>query len=155
DHIEANEWEEQVFDLNGVRYSIQVDRFPYWAEFELYLLLSSPRRGTFPGQGLVWNDQTGKLIFYGAIRPRFEQDHDFLPLILPIRCRFPDESRVHTLMACSEDCCGHLWSVKLAPAAAAWWCVYLMRRGRWWRVGKSKLLSTWGFGVKHRLKTES
>jgi hypothetical protein len=29
-----------------------------------------------------------------------------------------------------------------------------MRRGPWWRVGKSKLLSTWGFGVKHRLKTE-
>jgi hypothetical protein len=48
----------------------------------------------------------------------------------------------------------HLWSMKLAPAAADWWCVYLMRRGRWWRVGKSKLLSTWGFGVKHRLKTE-
>ena len=49
---------------------------------------------------------------------------------------------------------GHLWSVKLAPTADAYWCVYLMRRGRWWRVGKSKLLSTWGFGVKHRLKTE-
>ena len=31
---------------------------------------------------------------------------------------------------------------------------YLMRKDRWWRVGKSKLLSTWGFGVKHRLKTE-
>lgn len=29
-----------------------------------------------------------------------------------------------------------------------------MRRGPWWRVGKSKLRSTWGFGVKHRLKTE-
>src|SRR5262249_43229693 len=49
---------------------------------------------------------------------------------------------------------GHLWSVKLAPTADQWWCVYLMRRGPWWRVGKSKLLSTWGFGVKHRLKTE-
>ncbi len=49
---------------------------------------------------------------------------------------------------------GHIWSVKLAPEAADLWCVYLMRRGRWWRIGKSKLLSTWGFGVKHRLKTE-
>lgn len=49
---------------------------------------------------------------------------------------------------------GHLWSVKLAPEAASYWCVYLMRKGRWWRVGKSKLLSTCGFGVKHRLKTE-
>jgi len=49
---------------------------------------------------------------------------------------------------------GHLWSVKLSPIARDWWCVYLMRRGQWWRVGKSKLLSTYGFGVKHRLKTE-
>jgi len=49
---------------------------------------------------------------------------------------------------------GHLWSVKLAADADQWWCVYLMRKDGWWRVGKSKLLSTWGFGVKHRLKTE-
>jgi DNA modification methylase len=49
---------------------------------------------------------------------------------------------------------GHLWSVKLSSAAAEYWCVYLMRRGAWWRVGKSKFISTWGFGIKHRLKTE-
>ena len=49
---------------------------------------------------------------------------------------------------------GHLWSIKLSPEAESYWCVYLMRRGDWWRVGKSKLLSTWGFGVKHRLATE-
>jgi DNA modification methylase len=48
----------------------------------------------------------------------------------------------------------HIWSVKLAPEAAGYWCVYLMRKGAWWRVGKSKLLSTWGFGLKHRLATE-
>ncbi len=50
---------------------------------------------------------------------------------------------------------GHIWSVKLAARAADACCVYLMRRGRWWRIGKSKILSTWGFGVKHRLKTEN
>lgn len=49
---------------------------------------------------------------------------------------------------------GHIWSIRLAKPAAEMWCVYLMRRGRWWRIGKSKLISTWGFGVKHRLKTE-
>ena len=49
---------------------------------------------------------------------------------------------------------GHPWSVKLVPEADAMWCVYLMRRGHWWRIGKSKLLSTWGFGVKHRLAEE-
>lgn len=49
---------------------------------------------------------------------------------------------------------GHIWSVRLSSHCPDRWCVYLMRRGRWWRLGKSKLLSTWGFGVKHRLKTE-
>jgi hypothetical protein len=29
-----------------------------------------------------------------------------------------------------------------------------MKKGRWWRVGKSKILSTWGLGIKHRIKTE-
>jgi len=49
---------------------------------------------------------------------------------------------------------GHLWSVKLHPDADQMWCVYLMRRGNWWRTGKSKVLSTAGFGVKYRLTTE-
>jgi DNA modification methylase len=49
---------------------------------------------------------------------------------------------------------GHIWSIRLAKEVPDRWCVYLMRRGRWWRVGKSKLLSSWGFGVKHRIKTE-
>jgi DNA modification methylase len=49
---------------------------------------------------------------------------------------------------------GHLWNVKLTADAGAMWCVYLMRRGNWWRVGKSKLLSTWGFGLQQRMFTE-
>jgi hypothetical protein len=49
---------------------------------------------------------------------------------------------------------GHLFSVRLVPNALSIWCVYLMRRGRWWRVGKSRLLTTWGLGVKQRLEME-
>ncbi len=49
---------------------------------------------------------------------------------------------------------GHQFSVRLAPHVRNVWCVYLMRRGRWWRVGKSKLLTTWGLGVKQRLEKE-
>jgi DNA modification methylase len=49
---------------------------------------------------------------------------------------------------------GHFWTVKLTSPATSLYCVYLMRRGSWWRVGKSKLLSTWGFGLKHRMFTE-
>ncbi|MEX2387734.1 MAG: DNA methyltransferase, partial [Phycisphaeraceae bacterium] len=50
---------------------------------------------------------------------------------------------------------GHVFSVRLAPHAEAIWCVYLMRRDRWWRVGKTKLLTTWGLGLKQRLEMEA
>jgi len=49
---------------------------------------------------------------------------------------------------------GHVWSVKMTPRASDVWCVYLMQRGAWWRVGSAKLRGTWGFGVKQRLSTE-
>jgi DNA modification methylase len=49
---------------------------------------------------------------------------------------------------------GHIFSTKFVPHADKIWGVYLMRRGQWWRVGKSKLLTTWGLGVKQRLETE-
>ena len=49
---------------------------------------------------------------------------------------------------------GHLFSVRLVPQAHVIWCVYLMRRDRWWRVGKSRLLTTWGLGIKQRLEVE-
>jgi len=50
---------------------------------------------------------------------------------------------------------GHLFSVRLCPEARKIWCVYLMRRGDWWRVGKTKLLTTWGLGLKQRLDMEN
>ena len=50
---------------------------------------------------------------------------------------------------------GHIWSVRMTPAAKSKWCVYLMQRGNWWRVGRCKLYTTWGLGVKQRLMMES
>jgi hypothetical protein len=49
---------------------------------------------------------------------------------------------------------GHLWTVRLARDYARKWCVYLMRRGSWWRVGVTKMRTTWGFGLKGRLCSE-
>ena len=46
---------------------------------------------------------------------------------------------------------GHLWTVRLTGDYPSKFCVYLMRRGRWWRVGVTKMRTTWGFGVKGRL----
>ncbi len=48
----------------------------------------------------------------------------------------------------------HLWTAKLVGDADRWWCVYLMRRGKWWRIGKSRLINSWGFGLKHRVYSE-
>ena len=49
---------------------------------------------------------------------------------------------------------GHIWTVRMTPDAHMKWCVYLMRRGAWWRVGMSKVYTTWGLGVKQRLEKE-
>ena len=49
---------------------------------------------------------------------------------------------------------GHFFSVKLPENADDIWCVYLMRKGKWWRVGKTKLLTSWGLGLKQRLEME-
>jgi hypothetical protein len=46
---------------------------------------------------------------------------------------------------------GHLWTIRLSDDYAQKWCVYLMRRGLWWRVGVTKMRTTWGFGLKGRL----
>jgi DNA modification methylase len=49
---------------------------------------------------------------------------------------------------------GHVWTVRLTEDYPAKWCVYLMRRGEWWRIGVTKMRTTWGFGVKGRLCSE-
>jgi DNA modification methylase len=50
---------------------------------------------------------------------------------------------------------GHIFTARLHKRAADAWCVYLMRRGTWWRVGKCKIAGQWyGFGLKSRLRQE-
>lgn len=49
---------------------------------------------------------------------------------------------------------GHLWTVRMANDYGRKWCVYLMRRGGWWRVGVTKMRTTWGFWLKGRLCSE-
>jgi DNA modification methylase len=49
---------------------------------------------------------------------------------------------------------GHIRTVRLSRDYPRKWCVYLMRRGPWWRVGVTKMRTTWGFGLKGRLCSE-
>lgn len=48
----------------------------------------------------------------------------------------------------------HEFSVRFNPGAKANYCTYLMRRGRWWRVGQTKAYDARQFGLKTRLNQE-
>jgi len=73
------------------------------------------------------------------------------------RAQRPYRGRLHGVVVAGKTTWatdGHIWSARMAPASRHAWCVYLMRRGDWWRVGKSKLYTSWGFGPKQRLMFE-
>jgi hypothetical protein len=61
----------------------------------LFLVLSSPRPGRFPGYVRVINDQTNKAVFYAEIEPTplFHDEGDYLPLELTAHIRFPQAGR--------------------------------------------------------------
>ncbi len=48
----------------------------------------------------------------------------------------------------------HRFTVKFAKTSHDLWCVYLMRKGDWWRIGITRMYNTRGFGLKVRLKDE-
>src|ERR1700686_4076379 len=54
-----------VFDLEGVRQSMTVEAVPFVPlQLWLFLVLSSPRAGSFPGYVRIVNDRTEKAVFY-------------------------------------------------------------------------------------------
>lgn len=48
----------------------------------------------------------------------------------------------------------HRFTVKFNPEPKKPWCNYLMRRGKWWRVGVTRTYDARGFCVKHRFDQE-
>ncbi len=96
DGVRESLTEAGVFHLTGVRQAIHASGFPYVpSRLWLYLLLSSPRPGTYPGYVLVVNENTDKSIFFGQIipPPTFQAETEFLPLRIRIRCSFPQPAR--------------------------------------------------------------
>src|SRR6266404_2659509 len=99
DAVKASRLEAGVFDLRGVRNYISAASFPsvprrLW----LYLLLSSPRKGRYPGYVRVIEDQvgeTGKTILFSKIEPApvFQEDDEFLPVPVRLTCEFPHPGR--------------------------------------------------------------
>ncbi len=96
DGVRESRTEAGVFHLKGVRQGMVADAFPFVPrQLWLFLLLSSPRPGEFPGYVRVVNDGSEKAILYGHLEPTpiFHADDQFLATSDPIKCSFPEEGR--------------------------------------------------------------
>jgi len=90
DDVAASVTEHGVFTLEGVRNHLEAASFPWRATIQLYLLLSSPRKGVFPGTILVVNERTDKPIRYAKFVAAFQDDHELVPLVAEVdNCAFP------------------------------------------------------------------
>jgi hypothetical protein len=91
DDVSASLTEEDVFTLEGVRLHLRAASFPYRAALNLFLLLSCPRKGRYPGKILVVNERSDRPIRYVKFLARFQEDHELLPLYVEIGdCVFPE-----------------------------------------------------------------
>jgi hypothetical protein len=96
DGIRESRTERGVFHLKGVRHGCRGRKVPFVAEqLWLFLILSSPRPGIYPGYVLIVNADTEKAIFYGTLspNPQFRTDTDSLGLGVHIGCTFPAAGR--------------------------------------------------------------
>ena len=94
DAVRESMIEADVFDLEGVRQSMAAQAFPLVpSQLCLFLVLSSPRAGSFPGYIRIVNDRTEKAVFYGHLDPcpAFDADAGTAPAYVPIRCAFPED----------------------------------------------------------------
>jgi hypothetical protein len=94
DGVRESKTEVGVFHLKGVRQAITSQAFPFVpARLWLFVVLSSPRAGEFPGYVCVVNDKTDRVVFQGNLTPRpsFGGDGGLWAIYYPVRCRFPGE----------------------------------------------------------------
>src|ERR1019366_2338202 len=94
DAVRGSMIEADVFDLEGVRQSMAAQTSPFVpSQLWLFLVLSSPRAGSFPGYIRIVNDRTEKAVFYGHLgpSPAFDADAGTAPFYAPIRCAFPED----------------------------------------------------------------
>src|SRR5271168_2028936 len=92
DRVRESSTETGVYHLRGVRQSIVAQVFPFVASrFWLFLVLSSPRPGNFPGYIRVLDDGTDRAVFFAHLAPdpSFEQHEQPLAAMARLRCSFP------------------------------------------------------------------
>ena len=96
DRVRESPTEAGVYHLRGVRQRIVVSAFPFAASgLWLFLVLSSPRPGTYPGYVRVIDEGNDKAIFFAhlAPHPRFEDGDDPLAAAARLKCSFPRAGR--------------------------------------------------------------
>jgi hypothetical protein len=59
---------------------VEASAFPWCVPLNLFLLLSSPRKGKYPGKILVVNERSDRAIRYVKFHVGFWHDNELLPL---------------------------------------------------------------------------
>jgi hypothetical protein len=94
DDVIASLTEEGVFTLEGVRQRQTAAVFPWRSSLNVFLLLSSARKGRYSGKILVVSDQTDRRVRYVKFVARIHEDNEILPLQVEIGdCEFPEAGR--------------------------------------------------------------
>src|SRR4051794_30562307 len=92
DDVSVSLTEDRVFTLDGVRFEIVAPSLPYRTSLFLFLALSSPRKGVFPGRILLLNEQDGKLLRYIKFAAEFDEDYQLMPYAVDLGlCDFPND----------------------------------------------------------------
>jgi hypothetical protein len=84
DEIVPSEIEADVYTLIGVRHELLAVTFPYDAVLSVYLLMSCPRSGRYPGQILVSDDEQDKCVRYVPFDAVFSEDYHVFPLAVEL-----------------------------------------------------------------------
>jgi hypothetical protein len=91
DDVAASLTEEGVFTLEGVRQHLEAASFPWRAALNVFLLLSTPRKGKYAGKILIVNERNDRPIRYVKFVATFQEDNELLPLFVAMGdCVFPE-----------------------------------------------------------------
>jgi hypothetical protein len=96
DRVRESDTEASVFHLRGVRQGIVAQAFPFVAiRLWVFLVLSSPRPGTYPGYIRVLDERTDRAIFFAHLvpDPYFDGADQTLAAVARLRCAFPQGGR--------------------------------------------------------------
>jgi len=91
DEVTSSPVEHGVFNLDGVQNHLLAESFPLRVRLNLYLVLSSHRRGRFSGTVLVVNQRDDRVLRNLEFNARFDQDNALVPMYLELgQCLFPE-----------------------------------------------------------------